>query len=372
MSETTPIVQFPVPSETTLWILGAGFASMLALAIYFERRRRVQSRQRRLTYEWRSVADVMENHGLPDTERKRLKALIKKHAANAPLRAVTVRRAFDDCVEAEMTQLANAVDAATFEKEGQLLRDIRGSLGLDYVSFGQRIDSTRNLHSGQMLQLANDADADVHRTHRMMVEAVDEAHFEISHRGMDGAPPPILRKGNRVRCHLWRDEDGRYAFETHIMGKGEIQGTWKVAHTHDLTRTQARSHFRVRVDQNTAIGLLNAPKDDTAEDLSTRRVLSKIRGRITSLSAGGCALVLNQAVAKHVLLRIQLDLGEGESPVSLEAKLVSCIGISGGRYLVRVNFVGLDDDRRDRVARYVLHRQQLALANHEEVEPHSQ
>jgi hypothetical protein len=159
---------------------------------------------------------------------------------------------------------------------------------------------------------------------------------------------------------LWRDEDARYGFVTTVATHNAPPLSWRLHHTRDLERTQDRADFRVRHENPVVAGVLNAPRDEDA-DLQTLPVVTRLTGRITSLSAGGCALVFSQPVAKHVLLRIELDV-PGVPKRNVEVKIVSTAPISGGRYLVRGRFLGLNEDTRDKIARYVLHKQQQRLA----------
>jgi len=91
--------------------------------------------------------------------------------------------------------------------------------------------------------------------------------------------------------------------------------------------------------------------------------VTRMRGRITSLSAGGCAVVLKQPVARQVMLRLGIEMPGGKT-LETEADIVASSAISGGRYLLRLQFVGLSDEERDLIARYVLQKQQTRLAKH--------
>ena len=79
------------------------------------------------------------------------------------------------------------------------------------------------------------------------------------------------------------------------------------------------------------------------------------------IGAYACALVFSQPVARHVLLRVRFEV-PGALPIETELQIVFTAAISGARYLVRGRFLGLDDETRDRIARYVLHKQQQRLA----------
>ena len=71
-------------------------------------------------------------------------------------------------------------------------------------------------------------------------------------------------------------------------------------------------------------------------------------------------MVLKQPVARQVILRLGIEL-PSEKMIEIESKIVASSAISGGRYLLRLQFVGLSEEARDRIARYVLQKQQTRL-----------
>ena len=360
MNESTPWVQFPVPSTFTLVMLGLGFAALLFAAVAYEVYRRVNAIRERRAAEWRHVREILDEREVAPESRALLERLIKRHGSATPLHVVTTRDGFERCVEAEMAALQSKKEPSAFEDSGQRLRDIRVDLGLDYVPVGQRIHSTRELHEGQWLSMAREEE-DKPQWFRVMLEDLNEAYFYVVLKDAPASAAPRIDPGVRVRCRLWRDEDARYLFNTEIAAYDEPPATWRLHHTKELRRTQARRHFRVRHDQQVTVGIINAPVDGNKDDVRRQRVVTRLRGRVTSLSAGGCAIVLKQAVARQVMLRLGIELPGGQT-LETEAEIVASSGISGGRYLLRLQFVGLSDEERDIIARYVLHKQQMRLA----------
>ncbi len=336
---------------------------MIAGAISIEYYRRSEARRKRIQAEWRSAFEILKERSLSDIEQELIEDVIRRNLPHAPLRALTVRHEFDKCVANEMARLDKAGDRDAFQTMGERLRDIRAQLGLDYLPLGQRITSTRELVSGQWFSIAHARNTSPQWT-RMRVDRVDEAYVYVSSHPKKGEPSPIFHDGDAVRCRLWRDEDARYAFSTTVASYEDLPPQWRLDHANDLIRTQARDHFRVRHDQHTTVDILNASLDGDDSDIAKRRVVTKLRGRVTSLSAGGCALVIPQEVSRQVLLRIELEVDE-EEPMLVGARIVSSSGISGDRVLVRAAFVNLDDAHRDRIAKYVLQRQQHLIAARE-------
>jgi c-di-GMP-binding flagellar brake protein YcgR len=233
-------------------------------------------------------------------------------------------------------------------------------LGLDFVPFGQRITSTRELNAGQVIWMAR-AGTPSSEWSRVSVVEVDEAMFRaVPPNDSTTATKPALTSGDTIQCRLWRDEDARYMFDVTLARVEKSPPGWVLRHTSQLSRTQSRADYRVQHDQATTIGVLDGSVDGEITSAKERRVITRLRGRINSLSAGGLALLIHQPIPKQVLLRISLDL-PGYEIFETEARIVSSSAMSGGRWLVRVSFVNLDEYKRDSVAHYVLHRQQPLL-----------
>ena len=313
----------------------------------------------RVAGEWNTVKEIMTTRELSDEYVRLFQDLVRKHAPKMPLKIATVRQEYEKCIEVEMRAVIKKHGREAFEKAGADYREIRIQLGLDYVAIGQLIRSTRDLSSGQWISTSKEGSQ---QWYRLRVDSVDEAYLYASRHEKEEIPD--FREGDKLRCRLWRDEDARYLFSTRVIVFDDPPPGWRLAHVNDMKRVQARAHFRIRHDQSTIVGVINAPIDGNLDNVSERRVVTKLRGRITSLSAGGCALVLPQTVSKRVLLRIGLNL-PGKISLELEASVVSVSAISGGRYLARTRFVGLDDANRDAVAKYVLSRQQILIKEKE-------
>lgn len=358
VNDPQPLVQFPVPSATTLYILGATFAGLLVAAVAAELIRRRRIRRARTQQQWRAAHDIFRERGIAGTDAELLEKLIRRHLPREPLKTVTTREGFEFVLDREFNR--RRPDDPEFERLGIQLRSLRNELGLDYVPVGHSLQSTRELHDGQWMQVALPSEQRLQWT-RVMVEDVNEAYFYVVLKDSPPAAVPHFQPGQTVHCRLWREEDARYLFDTAIAAYDEPPPTWRMRHTNQLTRTQARTDFRVRHEQPVVAGVINAPLNKEDVDIKARPVVTKIPGRLTSLSAGGCAIVFKQAIARHVLLRINLDV-PGLRPFDTEVEIVATAPISGGRYLVRGRFLGLSEETRDKIARYVLHKQQQRLA----------
>lgn len=341
-----------------LYVLAAVFAAFI-LAYWVEKYRRQREWKRTLEAEWASALDVARDKDLSPQEITLLEELVQRFAPEQPLRAVTMRQTFNHCVDQVMAEALQQGDRALFDRRGEVLRDIRVKLGLDYVPLGLRIQSTRELYHRQPVWVASSAAQEEHLWTRMLVCQVDEGHFYLEHD--DNVPEPLIQPGNTVHLRLWREEDARYEFDARLVSRRQDPSEWKLAHSERLRRLQARAHFRIRFDYPCEVGVVSAPVDDQPlGDVSARPVVTRLRGRVSSLSGGGYAVVVTQPVPRQVLLRIALQLGPDTTPVLTNARIVGTVNLPGGRHLLRASFVGITEEERELITRFVFQTQQPA------------
>ena len=353
------IVQFPESSKAIVVAVIIVFASMFVASVAYEYNRKRALRKHRLTSEWSAVQTIVQERGLAEDAAERMLKLIRKHAVGQPLQAVTSRSTFNRIVEAAMDEVVKSGDLENVQARGESLRNIRVQLGLDYIPIGQQIVSTRDLHRGQWISIRKKGDKQ--KRFRVVVEIVNEAFFYAQPHSPTDEAAPELRPGDTLECRMWRDEDGRYFFTTVVAEQERNPLRWKLEHTTRMKRTQSRAHYRVRHDQSVTVSVLNAPADGDYTDVSSRTVVTRIPGRITSISAGGLAIVTEQAITQQVLLRIALKLS-GLEAMEVETRIVACDLLSAGRYLVRVAFVELDEEYQERIVKFISRFQQGSLA----------
>jgi hypothetical protein len=349
-----------------IWYAAWVTLGVLGLAVTIEILRRARDRRRRRAAEWQTVEAIAREKELSQEELEILRGMLHRRCPGAPLRAITVRQQFDRCVEDEIAALTAAKDTRALERQGELLRDIRVRLGLDYVPYGQRIHSTSELYRGQAVWAADQTGADL-KWRRLNVTAVDEACFHLAPSGDE--PLPALRPGDSVQCRMWREEDARYAFSVVLTRSSEEPPEWLFRHTADLQRTQSRAHFRIRYEPGVSLGIVNAPVDGDMTDVAERPVVARLRGRFISLSGGGFAVMVDQPMPRQVLLRATLELDPETPPVDVTARIVTTAPLSAGRYLVRAAFAGMSDELRDQVTHFVFHKQQPVKAVEAEAGP---
>lgn len=359
------IVQFPEPSRPVIVAMLVVFASMFVGSVVYEYNRKRSRRKHRLASEWRAVRTIVHERGLADDSAERMLGLLEKYASNSPLQAATSRSAFNKIVEAAINEARKSGPLEELQTLGESLRTIRVQLGLNYIPVGQQIFSTRDLHQGQWISIKKAGEKE--KRFRIVVELVNEAFFYAQPHSPTEETAPELRPGDTLECRMWRDEDGRYLFETVVVETERSPLRWKLAHSTELNRTQSREHFRVRHDQSVTVSILNAPADGNYTDASSRKVVTRIPGRITSISAGGLAIVTEQAVTRQVLLRIPLKLS-GLASMEVQTRIVACDLLSAGRYLVRVAFVALDEEHQEYIVKFISRHQQAILAPENESE----
>lgn len=354
MEHENGLVPIPILSNSAILWSGVLFLGLLITAISLELLRQSVARKRRTRAQWRTAAEIAEEKELSTDEWREIQSLIRRHAPEDPLRVMTVRQQFDTCVSEAMESLLKAGDSNRYQHYGTLYRDIRIRLALDYVPIGQRIHSTRELMNNQRIWIANASERPP-TWFEMKVVNVDEAHLALER--PDDAAPPRLNPGDTVLCRMWRDDDARYVFDMQFAERRSDPDAFLFVHNAKLERIQARQFYRVRHNQSATFAVITKSPDGDDSDAYTRNVTASVRGRITNLSAGGMALVVNQVVSKQVLLRTTLELAEAE-PLTVVAAIVADSNLAGGRHLLRTTFVGLEHEDREKIARHVTIKQQ--------------
>lgn len=360
MEKGLEFLEWPVAARPTLVALALIFALLFVSAILIEFLRERRARRNRVKREWETVQEIVKEKGLSDREWRLVETIIREHSPTSPIQVVTVRRHFNRCVAAYMDSLRQIGNESKYAETGLQLRDLRVRFALDFVPFNQHLETTRELSQGQTV-LGSKTGEGSFRWFRMTVVSVDEAylHLAVDHTKRE-EPPPALRVGDELRCRLWREDDARYAFTATVSHLEETPPRVLAWHTATLKRIQARAYYRVRLNQSTIVGLVDAPTDGNYEDVRARPVTARMRGKVVDLSAGGLAIELPQNAPPRVLVRVTLDLPESE-PLTVDARIVDTMPRPGGQCLVRSAFVAIDEETRDAIAHYVWLRQQPLL-----------
>ena len=362
-------------SIQTVLLLILAISVSFAIAVFLEYRRKKREQRKRIATEWKLIREIAADRNLSDVEINLLKRLITSTSPDYPMDVVTVRRHYNECVASFMQTL---VGEEEYEQAAVLLRDLRRRLGLHIVPFGQPIESTRELSHNQIIMTVM-GDKTAQRWFRLNVTNIDEAWISATARQVKGhdAGTPI-EPGSELKCSMWRDDDARYSFQTRVAQYDIGTRTVFLEHTAQMQRHQAREYFRIRHNQPATLALMKpASPDDVVKGevglVDTSRLVvvdNRVRGRINSLSAGGLAFETEKSIQGCTHFCTGVDVQE-EEPVAVTARIVGMTPLTGGMFLVRGAFVEIDDETRDRIARYVWHKQQpLQTQSHEHITPH--
>lgn len=351
-------LQFPQATNSTLLGLAGVLVALFGGAIAIEILRKRFQRRRILDAEWQGIHDLVTDRKLSERQRDVLLGMVRRHGGADPLSLLTVRQRFDQCVERELQVHIERGDLARFQELGSALNEIRVLLSLDYIAYGRSIQSSRELRPGQPLWVGSAADGPKLLG---MIASADEAFFKVVLKDQQAAARIALEPGATGHFRLWREDDGRYQFETPLnVGKGSLGAPYAFMHTSKLLRIQERCHYRVHCDFDTVLELLTFT---AGPDSGDRRVPA----RIVSLSAGGFAGLTRQTLPLEGMLRLALPL-PGERGLDVEARLVGSQSLGGGRFILRGQFLGSYQGVQEAIARYVAKRQQPSREGREEME----
>jgi c-di-GMP-binding flagellar brake protein YcgR len=228
------------------------------------------------------------------------------------------------------------------------------------VPYGRRIETTRSLQPGQLVW-AVPAGGDPQEWYHFEIVDVNEATFAMTLVGSDASP--AFPDGTTLKFRLWREEDARYLFEAALLREDKHLRCWTLRHADSLTRNQSRAYFRLRLEQAVTVAVLNASRDEAYEGIYEREPIIELRGRMTSLSGGGLAVVFQQPVPKQVLLRMAISIPSLGGTLTVAVRPVSSQALSGGRCFVRGTFVAMADETREAITRYIFSKQKLAAGS---------
>lgn len=358
MSHPLLPLHFPQATNSTLLGLAGVLVALVGGAVSIEMLRKRFQRRRILDAEWQGVHDLVRDRKLSERQRAIVMDMVRRHGTTDPLSILTARQRFDQCVERELQVYVERGDLAKFQELGTALNEIRALLSLDYVAYGRSIQSSRELRSGQPLWVGP---SETGPKLLAMISAADEAFFKVVLKDQEAAARQALRPGEPGYFRLWREDDGRYQFETALsQGRGTLSAPYAFLHTSKLVRIQERCHYRVHCDLDTMLELLTFTADP---DSGERKAMV----RVVSLSAGGFAALTRQTFPAEGLVRLSLSL-PGERRLEVEARLVGSQSLGGGRFILRGQFLGSYQGVQEAIARYVAKRQLRAREGRDELE----
>jgi len=298
--------------------------------------------------------------GLTRQEIRQMYELAKRSDVASPFPLATSALRFDEAVHAELGRLRRTAD----EGDGiaQVYSAIREKLGLSDIPLGHVLPSSRFLSVGQQLVVGK-ADAPTEPGYPAEIVALDDAGITISWPAR-GDKKADVHVDNRLRVAMWRANDARYFFDTDVKRiLSEVEPRLVLRHTRDITRIQSRKFFRIEV--NIPVVLHYVPGErvnsETTVDIPVGAV-SRVRrfsARLTTLSGGGISMVCDQNIPVDSVLRSHMPLEGVGTPAPVACRVLSAsTSRRAGRYVLRAQFIAIDEEDRDRLFRYVSLKEQ--------------
>jgi len=133
----------------------------------------------------------------------------------------------------------------------------------------------------------------------------------------------------------------------------------------EVARIQRRRNFRV-------VARLSVQVEEMDEDDNVKDVVDLVT---EDASAGGIRVLRSQEMTPEERVRLKLDLGDGDSPVECNAKVVRCNPSDQGNFEIGMTFDEVEEKDKDRIIRTLMQmmremvRSQRRLNLKEEVNP---
>ncbi|MGC8737218.1 MAG: PilZ domain-containing protein [Candidatus Hydrogenedens sp.] len=343
-----------------LWSITFLFLALLVVSFIIGIYKKKKEEKKRILRDWERVRYILKEKELNEKEIKLLEEIIHKYDAQNPLGVTTFRQHFVRCVYKYIINARKYLDFEELDEVGEILREISIRLGHDYIPYGQRIYTTVELYQNQPLWMSPQGE-NPSLWRKGNVVDINGAFFRVApYTPQDRLP---INLGQYISFKMWREDDARYQFST-VLRKIELDPeVYVFDHAFSLERFQSRAYFRVRLDKPIEADVVTIDKkydlnQISAEDVSCKIIFST-RARIVNLSAGGSAILIDRDIEEGLFLRILLDMEDDKEPkfITLYMRIINKVNVALGRYIYRGAFMGLTDENRDRLAKYVFRQQ---------------
>ncbi len=320
--------------------------------------------QKRILRDWEKIHSILTDKGFDEKEIEILEELIHQYEPRNPLGVVTSRPHFNRCLKKYITDIRKRLNFEELDERGKAIKEIIIRLGHDYTPYGQRIYSTVDLYPNQPVWIyPKDKPSALGR--KGAVIDINGAFFRVApFTEQDRLPANV---GDYFLFKIWREEDGRYQFLSKLQKIESDPEVYVFDHTFSLERFQSRAYFRARLDKPIEVDVIRTEGNYDLNQINIEEVPYHIqfstRARIVNMSAGGIALLMEKDIDERLFLRILLNPEDEKKPeyIPLCVRTVDKTNVSGGRYMYRGTFIGVTDENRDRIAKYVF-RQQLPIS----------
>lgn len=343
-----------VVNSGLIWFATLALMGLLVFAVIVEVVRRKREKRLTILQQWDTINTIIVEKELNEEEATTLKKIIEKYEPNNPINVVTVRQSFNRCIQKYIQDLSKSASFEELDKIGNILKEVRIRLGMDYIPYGQRIYSTAELYPNQTLWMSPRIGSG-ENWRKGKVAEVNEAFFRVA--PFTPQDKMNLKEGIEVVFRTWRDDDGRYQFTTVYRARdGEV---YVFDHAFMLERFQTRAYLRVRMDKTVDVNIVRISDKYDLTQISAEDVPYKVefstRARIVNISAGGCALLIDRDIDEGLFVQFELELDDEaeQKTVKLITKILEKLNVSLGRYMYRGAFIGVTNELRERLIKYV-------------------
>jgi len=347
---------------TRILIAVAGILFVLAILIEWLHRR--GARKSSIASSIRDFERLVQRKGLTREETKLMYRLAKRSRIATPLPLATSALRFDEAVRAELDRLRQTADEG--DAVARVCSAIREKLGLTEIPPGHGLPSTRFLPGGQRLVIGK-ADVPAEPGYPAEVVSVADTGITVSWPARGGEKAK-LSTGDRLRIAMWRSNDARYSFDTTVKSIiQEPEPRLELRHAAALVRVQSRKCYRIQVNMPLVLHYVPGERAEPATSVDTPvHAVSRthrISARLTTLSGGGISMVCDQSIPVDAVLRSHIPIEGSGTPVPVACRVVSAAtSRTRGRYVLRAEFIAVDEEDRDRIFRYVSLKQQERIA----------
>ncbi len=343
-----------------LWITALLFLVLLVGSFLIGVYKKKKEEKERVVKEWERVRFILKEKEFNEREKKFFEELIQKYDPQNPLGVATLRQHFLRCVSKYILDARKNFGFDELDEAGDIIREIGIRLGHDYIPYGQRIYTTLELYQNQPLWMSPQGENPA-LWRKGNVTDVNGAFFRVAPFTPKDRLPVNL--GQYILFKMWREDDARYQFST-VLRRIELDPEIYVFdHAFSLERFQSRAYFRVRLDKSIEVDIVKIDKKYDLQQISAEDVPCQVqfstRGRMVNLSAGGSAILIDRDIDESNYIRLLLDMEDEKEPkhLTLYIRIISKVSIALGRYIYRGAFMGLTDENRDRLAKYVFRQQ---------------
>jgi|GEM_PF-843069 hypothetical protein len=291
--------------------------------------------------------------GLTIEEREELTELLSHQNVMAPHTIFQSLPLFEQCVDAVATRvLGGGRQVSADSPEEKLISDLRRKLGFTHLPLEHPLVSTRNIPVGQVgTVFAREGNKPLFN--KVSVAENNSFFFTVEF-DVEKEEPYRIEAGALVRFVFARQNDGLYGAQVMVANAHEA-GSIDLLHTLQLRRNQLRQYVRVETNLPLRFRLLSTKDPDKSEIQRGHLIATKM----SDISAGGLSFPYEQTLRLGDLISISFEL-PGQSFAGVTGKIVHLTlreGKSAQLYKHHVQFVNIEQGKREEIIKYVFERE---------------